>query len=86
MGNKLQAIRGMNDLLVDEMPYWQFLERAARELFAEYGYQEMRVPLLEQADLFQRSIGEHTDIVEKEMYRFEDRGGGWLGRVVAGGD
>ncbi len=78
MVNKLQAVRGMNDLLADEMPYWQLVERAARELFAEFGYQEMRVPLLEQADLFQRSIGEHTDIVEKEMYRFEDRGGGWL--------
>ena len=78
MVNKLQAVRGMNDLLAEEMPYWQLVERAARELFAEYGYQEMRVPLLEQADLFQRSIGEHTDIVEKEMYRFEDRGGGWL--------
>ena len=78
MANKLQAVRGMNDLLADAMPYWQFVERAAREVFAEYGYQEMRVPLIEQADLFQRSIGEHTDIVEKEMYRFEDRGGGWL--------
>lgn len=78
MVSKLQAVRGMNDLLADEMPYWQQVERAARELFAEYGYFEMRVPLLEHAELFQRSIGEHTDIVEKEMYRFEDRGGGWL--------
>jgi histidyl-tRNA synthetase len=74
MVNKLQAVRGMNDLLAEEMPYWQQVERAARELFADYGYQEMRVPLLEHAELFQRSIGEHTDIVEKEMYRLEDRG------------
>ncbi len=65
----------MNDLLADQLPYWQFLERAARELFVDYGYQEVRVPLVERAELFQRSIGEHTDIVEKEMYGFEDRGG-----------
>jgi histidyl-tRNA synthetase len=65
----------MNDLLADQLPYWQRIERAARELFADYGYREMRVPLVEHAELFQRSIGEHTDIVEKEMYSFEDRGG-----------
>jgi len=75
MERKLQAIRGMNDLLADQLPYWQRVEAAARELFADYGYREMRVPLLEHAELFQRSIGEHTDIVEKEMYSFEDRGG-----------
>jgi histidyl-tRNA synthetase len=78
MDRKLQAIRGMNDLLADQLPYWQLVERAARELFADYGYQEMRVPLVERAELFQRSIGEHTDIVEKEMYSFEDRGGDLL--------
>ncbi len=65
----------MNDLLADQLPYWQRIEQAARELFADYGYREMRVPLVEHAELFQRSIGEHTDIVEKEMYGFEDRGG-----------
>ncbi len=75
MTRKLQAIRGMNDLLADQLPYWQRVEAAARELFADYGYREMRVPLVERAELFQRSIGEHTDIVEKEMYTFEDRGG-----------
>jgi histidyl-tRNA synthetase len=75
MAEKLQAIRGMNDLLADQLPYWQRVEAAARELFADYGYREMRVPLVEHAELFQRSIGEHTDIVEKEMYSFEDRGG-----------
>ena len=65
----------MNDLLADQLPYWQRVEAATRELFADYGYREMRVPLLEHAELFHRSIGEHTDIVEKEMYSFEDRGG-----------
>ena len=75
MDHKHQAIRGMNDLLADELPYWQRIEAAARELFADYGYREMRVPLVEHAELFRRSIGEHTDIVEKEMYSFDDRGG-----------
>ena len=75
MTTKLQAIRGMNDLLAGELPYWQRVEAAARELFADYGYREMRVPLVEHAELFRRSIGEHTDIVEKEMYSFDDRGG-----------
>lgn len=65
----------MNDLLADQLPYWQRIERVVRELFADYGYREMRVPLVEHAELFQRSIGEHTDIVEKEMYTFDDRGG-----------
>jgi histidyl-tRNA synthetase len=75
MNKKLQAVRGMNDLLADQLPWWQLVERSARELFAAYGYQEFRVPLVEHTELFQRSIGEHTDIVEKEMYSFEDRGG-----------
>jgi histidyl-tRNA synthetase len=75
MTRKLQAVRGMNDLLADQLPYWQKIESAARELFADYGYREMRVPVVEHSELFQRSIGEHTDIVEKEMYSFEDRGG-----------
>ncbi len=71
----LQAVRGMNDILAEDMPYWQFLEQTARELFAAYGYQEVRVPLIEHTELFKRSIGEFTDIVEKEMYTFEDKGG-----------
>ncbi|MGQ0383998.1 MAG: histidine--tRNA ligase [Gammaproteobacteria bacterium] len=78
MNHGLQSVRGMNDLLAGEMPWWQLVERAAREVFADCGYQEMRVPLVEHAELFSRSIGEHTDIVEKEMYSFEDRGGGVL--------
>jgi histidyl-tRNA synthetase len=68
-------IRGMNDVLADDMPYWQFIEARARELFAAYGYQELRVPVVEHTELFKRSIGEFTDIVEKEMYTFTDRGG-----------
>ena len=78
MDSKFQAVRGMNDLLADQIPWWQLVERCARELFADYGYQEVRVPLIEHAGLFQRSIGTHTDIVEKEMYSFEDRGGDLL--------
>ncbi len=71
----LQAIRGMNDILPAEIALWQRLEQAARELFAAYGYLEMRVPIVEQTALFKRSIGELTDVVSKEMYSFEDRGG-----------
>jgi histidyl-tRNA synthetase len=71
----LQAIRGMNDILPTEIALWQRLEQAAREMFAAYGYQEMRVPIVEQTALFKRSIGELTDVVSKEMYSFEDRGG-----------
>jgi histidyl-tRNA synthetase len=71
----IQPIRGMNDVLPGEIGYWQKLETAARSVFAAYGYQEVRVPLVERTELFKRSIGEHTDIVEKEMYTFEDRSG-----------
>jgi histidyl-tRNA synthetase len=72
---KIQAIRGMNDVLPDKTPHWQYLEQTARELLAAYAYQEIRFPILEQTLLFKRSIGEVTDIVEKEMYTFEDRNG-----------
>jgi histidyl-tRNA synthetase len=75
MTETLQAVRGMNDVLPDDSATWQLLERVARETFAEYSYREIRLPLLERTDLFKRSIGELTDIVEKEMYTFEDRGG-----------
>jgi histidyl-tRNA synthetase len=71
----LQPVRGMNDVLAEDMPYWQFLEQSARDLLVGYGYQEVRVPLVEHTELFKRSIGEFTDIVEKEMYSFPDRGG-----------
>jgi len=74
MSETLQAVRGMNDVLPEQTAAWQQLERAAREVFAQYGYREIRLPLLERTELFKRSIGELTDIVEKEMYTFRDRG------------
>jgi histidyl-tRNA synthetase len=75
MTDAIQPIRGMNDVLPVDAGAWQLLERVARETFAEYGYSEIRLPLLERTELFKRSIGELTDIVEKEMYTFDDRGG-----------
>ena len=73
--NKIQSIRGMNDLLPEQSPVWQYLEETTQRLFERYGLQEIRFPVLEQTDLFKRSIGEVTDIVEKEMYTFLDRNG-----------
>ncbi|MBK1631009.1 histidine--tRNA ligase [Thiohalocapsa halophila] len=75
MPERLQAIRGMHDVLPEQAPIWQHLEDHARAVIEGYGYREMRTPLLEPVELFKRSIGEVTDIVEKEMYAFEDRGG-----------
>lgn len=72
---KLQAIRGMNDILPAQSPSWQFLESCFRNTVRSFGYREIRFPVLEQTALFKRSIGEVTDIVEKEMYTFEDRNG-----------
>ncbi|SFG74738.1 histidine--tRNA ligase [Neptunomonas qingdaonensis] len=72
---KVKAIRGMNDILPHETPVWQYLERQVRAVLSSYGYSEIRMPIVEQTDLFKRSIGEVTDIVEKEMYTFEDRNG-----------
>jgi histidyl-tRNA synthetase len=71
----ISPIRGMNDVLPNEIGRWQRLEAVARELLHAYGYDEMRVPVVEQTDLFKRAIGEYTDVVEKEMYSFEDKGG-----------
>jgi histidyl-tRNA synthetase len=73
--NKIQAIRGMNDVLPDQSAQWQYLEGIARQLLAAHAYREIRFPVLEQTQLFKRSIGEVTDIVEKEMYTFLDRNG-----------
>ncbi|MDX1590074.1 MAG: histidine--tRNA ligase [Oleiphilaceae bacterium] len=73
--SKVQAIRGMNDILPDQTPAWQFLEERVAGVLARYGYQEIRMPIVEQTELFKRSIGEVTDIVEKEMYTFSDRNG-----------
>ena len=71
----IQAVRGMNDILPEDAPYWQKLEEIIRKVLAAYGYQEIRIPIVEKTELFKRSIGEVTDIVEKEMYTFEDRNG-----------
>ncbi|MGB5737105.1 MAG: histidine--tRNA ligase [Thiohalocapsa sp.] len=78
MAKKIQAIRGMHDILPAQSPVWQFLEDQARAVLEGYGYLELRTPLVEVTELFKRSIGEVTDIVEKEMYSFEDRGGDLL--------
>jgi len=72
---QIQPPRGMNDILPTDMAAWQRLESLARELFASYAYQEIRVPIVEHTGLFKRSIGEFTDIVQKEMFTFEDPGG-----------
>ena len=74
----ISGIKGMNDILPGEVELWQELEKTAREVFSRYGYAEIRVPVVEKTDLFCRSIGEATDIVEKEMYTFEDRSGNSL--------
>jgi histidyl-tRNA synthetase len=71
----IQPVRGMNDILPSEIATWQVFEERTRRLLGEYGYDEIRVPLLEQTELFKRAIGEHTDVVGKEMYTFTDRGG-----------
>ena len=75
MSEKIQSIRGMNDLLPEESGLWQKVEQILRSSLNGYGYQEIRMPIVEKTDLFKRSIGEVTDIVEKEMYTFEDRNG-----------
>jgi histidyl-tRNA synthetase len=75
MSTRIQAIRGMNDVLPAETPVWQHVYRVAAEVFGAYGYAELRLPVVERTDLFKRAVGEVTDIVEKEMYSFEDRGG-----------
>jgi len=75
LSKSIQAIRGMNDILPVETPRWQFVEGVFRDLMAAYGYSEIRLPSVEKTELFKRSIGEVTDIVEKEMYTFEDRNG-----------
>jgi histidyl-tRNA synthetase len=75
MSSKPRAIRGMNDILPGDSGTWRYLESIVEEIVQSYGYSEIRLPLLEHTDLFKRSIGEVTDIVEKEMYTFLDRNG-----------
>ena len=71
----IQPVRGMNDVLPSDAAAWQRLEGIARELFASYAYQEIRIPIVEHTGLFKRSIGEFTDIVQKEMFTFDDPSG-----------
>ncbi|SDX58711.1 histidyl-tRNA synthetase [Allochromatium warmingii] len=75
MRKHIQAIRGMNDILPERLALWQQIEHTARAVLASYGYSEIRTPIVEVTELFKRSIGEVTDIVEKEMYSFADRHG-----------
>ena len=72
---RLQSIRGVKDILPEEIWKWQWVESVAHKIFSRYGFNEIRIPIFEDTRLFSRSIGETTDIVEKEMYTFEDRGG-----------
>ncbi len=71
----IKALKGFKDILPDEVGHWQFIEQTARKIFHRYGFEEIRVPILEKTELFVRTIGESTDIVEKEMYTFVDRNG-----------
>jgi len=75
LSKRIQGIRGMNDILPDQTALWQYIERKVEAVLEQYGYQEIRLPVLESTDLFKRSVGEVTDIVEKEMYTFDDRNG-----------
>lgn len=74
MPELIQPVKGMNDVLADQGPWWDRLDAVAGALFASYGYQRVRLPVLERTDLFKRSIGELTDIVSKEMFTFDDYG------------
>jgi histidyl-tRNA synthetase len=71
----IQLIRGFKDILPGEVEQWQAIERISRDLFEDFGFKEIRIPIMERTELFKRSIGEDTDIVEKEMYTFPDRKG-----------
>jgi histidyl-tRNA synthetase len=71
----IKAIRGFKDILPREIEKWQFIEKTAREVYESFGFSEIKIPILERTELFSRSIGEATDIVEKEMYTFKDRSG-----------
>ncbi|MET1078763.1 MAG: histidine--tRNA ligase [Pseudomonas sp.] len=75
MSKSLQAIRGMNDILPEQTPLWRYFEATVASLLDGYGYRQIRMPIVEATELFKRSIGEVTDIVEKEMYTFDDRNG-----------
>lgn len=71
----IQTIRGFRDILPEDTALWQAIEKTASKLFEDFGFKEIRIPVIEKTELFARSIGEATDIVEKEMYTFDDRKG-----------
>jgi histidyl-tRNA synthetase len=71
----IKAVRGFKDILPSEIEKWQFIEKTARDVYESFGFSEIKIPILERTELFARSIGETTDIVEKEMYTFQDRSG-----------
>ena len=71
----IQKLKGTRDILPKEVVTWQYIEAKAKDLFERYGYNEIRTPIIESLDLFQRGVGETTDVVQKEMYNFEDKGG-----------
>ena len=73
MADKLSAVKGMNDIFAPESAHWEWLEGRVRALMARYAYRNIRTPIVEPTGLFVRGLGEVTDIVEKEMYSFEDR-------------
>ena len=75
MAKNIQAIRGMNDCLPTQSPLWQKVENAVKSVVSAYGYNEVRMPIVEETNLFSRAVGEETDVVSKEMYTFEDRNG-----------
>ena len=72
---KIKSIRGMNDVTPLDIGVWQYAEKSIISIFTSYGYQEIRLPLVERTELFARGVGKSTDIVSKEMYTFEDKGG-----------
>src|SRR5687768_10792956 len=74
MGQKIQSIKGVRDVLPPEIHAWHAIEDAARRIFPKYGYDEIRPAVIERTELFTRSIGQETDVVQKEMYSFEDKG------------
>ena len=75
MNAPIRSIRGMNDILPQDIHYWQTLESAAKQVCAAFGFEQIRLPLLEKTEVFTRAIGSATDVVSKEMYSFDDRNG-----------
>ena len=75
MANEFQPLQGMNDIASPEVLVWQYIEEHARQVFKNFGYSELRTPLLEKAEVFVHTLGDSSDIVQKEMYNLKDRGG-----------